>query len=85
MIATADQKPEAPTNHAKKLGNAPREMVPPNALSSEAREMIMQLNECLGQGDYDHLAELVFELDCNDNLIGQIDFEWYEAQCHSKF
>lgn len=59
-------------------------MVPPSALSSEAREMIMELNECLGQGDYTRLADLVFDLECDDNLQSQIDFEWYEAQCHSK-
>ena len=70
----------------KMLTDAPREMVPASALSKDARAMITQLNDCIAEGDYSRLADLVFELEVEDASVqGQIDFEWYEAQCHSKF
>ena len=70
---------------AKSLANEPREMVPASALSKEARAMITQLNDCVGEGDYGRLADPVFDLEIEAEEIckGQIDFEWYEAQCHS--
>lgn len=61
--------------------NKPKEMVPPGELSEEAAETIAKLNELLEAGKGAELSDLIFDVECEDELLAQIDIQWYTDKC----
>ena len=72
------------TEQAKKLvqiAREPMQMVPPNELTEEAREIIGKLDELLRVKNYPDLADMIFDIEMEDELSAQIDIEWYTEKC----
>ena len=65
----ANKKPSV----TRPIQNKPKEMVPPGKLSGEAADTIAKLNELLEAGDGEKLGDLIFEVECDDELVSQID------------
>mgnify|MGYP000347883160 CR=1 FL=1 len=61
------------------ISAAPRDMVPPSGLSSEAKKMIASLKDCLTNKDHIEMSDLLFDIECDDDLADQIDVDWYQA------
>ena len=59
----------------------PKEMVPPGELSNEAVKTIAMLNELLEAGNGEELGDLIFDVECDDELAAQIDIQWYTEKC----
>ena len=63
------------------IQNKPKEMVPPGELSGEAADTIAKLNELLEAGNGEELGDLIFDVECDDELAAQIDIQWYTEKC----
>lgn len=57
------------------------QMVPPSELTDEAKEIIGKLNELLRAKKYQELADMIFDIEMEDELSAQIDIEWYTEKC----
>lgn len=68
---------EKPKSIIKKVAAEPKEMVPANALTDEARATIDRLNEHLSAKEFEKLGELIFDVEMDDELCEQVDIEWY--------
>lgn len=44
--------------------------------------MIKKLQDCIARADHIEMSDILFDIECDDELEAFIDLEWYEDKCH---
>ena len=57
-------------------------MIAASQLSSQAKSLLKKLQGCIDSQDHAEMSDILFDIECDDDLSAQIDLEWFEAKCH---